>query len=342
MFELNKLVRSNILSLQPYSSARDEFQGKEGVFLDANENPFGELNRYPDPHQIELKTELSKLKSVALDSIFIGNGSDEIIDLAFRIFCAPEKDNVIICPPTYGMYEVSANVNDVRVISIPLVENFQLNIEEILQTDAKIVFICSPNNPTGNTINNIERLLEKFNGLVFLDEAYIDFSSQISYVTLLNKYPNLLISQTLSKAWGLAAARIGILYASKEIIALFKKVKPPYNVSLPNQQAAITALRNVKDFEKNVAEIKIQKSELITALNNLQIVKTIFPSDANFVLVEFDNASAIYKLLVSKQIITRNRSSLIHNCIRITVGTAQENNKLINELNLINEKGTFY
>lgn len=332
MFELEKLVRPNILSLKPYSSARDDFKGSEGVFLDANENPFGKLNRYPDPTQRELKNIISALKKVAVENIFVGNGSDEVIDILFRIFCDPGKDKVIICPPTYGMYEVSANINNVNVISIPLDEKFQLNTREILNTDAKMIFLCTPNNPTGNVLTEVEEILKKFNGIVIVDEAYIDFSEVPSFSNKLKNYPNLVVMQTLSKAWGLAAARVGIAFASTAIISLMNKVKPPYNVSALNQKAAIEALTKQNEFQKQKELILTQRSWLHQELLKQPFVKTIHPSDANFLLVEVTDADTIYNHLVRQKVITRNRNSVVKNCIRITVGTSEENKKLIEEL----------
>ena len=337
MFLLEKIVRKNIFHLKPYSSARDEFSGKEGVFLDANENPFGTLNRYPDPHQKELKKKLSEVKSIAVENIFIGNGSDEVIDLALRIFCYPGKDKALIFPPTYGMYEVSAETNDVELIKVPLNRSFQIDIEaleaRLNDESLKIIFICSPNNPTGNIINNIDRVLQKFKGIVIVDEAYIDFSKTDSFITKIHQFPNLIVSQTFSKAWGLAAARVGTAYADARIISLFNKVKPPFNVSELNQKAAIKALGNYSEFEKRKAIIIEQKKWLEKQLNSLSVVKKVYPSDANFFLVETSDANRIYKELVNRKVITRNRDSAVKNCIRITVGTPEENQKVIDELN---------
>jgi histidinol-phosphate aminotransferase len=328
-FDLYTYVRPNIVSLKPYSSARDEFKGKEGIFLDANENPIGTLNRYPDPYQTELKSALSKIKNVTPENIFIGNGSDEVIDLAYRIFCESGKDAVITCPPTYGMYEVSANINNIPIINIPLTNDFELDVDKILSTKAKIVFVCSPNNPTANILKNIEHIIQHFDGIVFVDEAYIDFSEQPSLLSNINEYPNLIVSQTFSKAWGMAAVRVGTAYASKEIIGLYNKVKPPYNVSLLNQQAVIDAMKNIESFEKNKALILSQREWLQKELSALDIVKKIYPSDANFLLVEVTDADGIYQTLANQKIVTRNRNSVVKNCIRITVGTAEENVELI-------------
>jgi len=333
MFNLESIVRKNILALKHYSSARDEFSGKDGVFLDANENPFGELNRYPDPYQRELKEKLSKIKSVPAENIFIGNGSDEVIDITFRTFCEPGKDKALTFSPTYGMYDVSAGINDVELIKVPLNESFQIDINGIEKylsdKNLKLIFLCSPNNPTANIINNIDVILSKFNGIVVVDEAYIDFSNSASWKEKISLYPNLIVSQTFSKAWGLAAARVGIAFADAKIIALFNKVKPPYNVSELNQQAALKALGNASEFEKRKQVILKEKELLINKLSSLPKVKKTYPSDANFLLIEVEDADKTYNDLVSKKIITRNRNSVVKNCIRITVGSPEENQKLI-------------
>jgi histidinol-phosphate aminotransferase len=339
MFNLENIVRKNILDLKPYSSARDEFSGTNGIFLDANENPFGNLNRYPDPYQKVLKEKLSNYKSIPSENIFIGNGSDEVIDLAFRIFCTPGKDKALTFSPTYGMYDVSAAINEVELMKQPLNESFQINMEEFEKAikipNLKLILICSPNNPTGNSIENIERILQKFNGIVLVDEAYIDFSDQPSFLNLLSQYPNLIIAQTFSKAWGLAAARVGIAYASASIISIFNKVKPPYNVSKLNQEAALVALNNENEFEKNKKIILDQKLWLEKELLDLPIIKKLYPSDANFILVETTDANSIYDQLVGMQVITRNRNNIINNCLRITVGSPNENQQLINALKKI-------
>lgn len=335
MFNLKNIIRENILYLQPYASARDEFNGRDGVFLDANENPFGSLNRYPDPYQIELKQKLSELKDVSINNIFVGNGSDEVIDLAFRIFCNPGKDRTLIFSPTYGMYEVTAAINDVELIKIPLNQYFQIDTEivkkYITNSNLKLIFICSPNNPTGNSVNpkDIEFILNNFNGIVMIDEAYIDFSPSNSWIKRLELFPNLIVSQTFSKAWGLASARVGIAYANEDVIAIFNKVKPPYNVSKLNQQAAIDALSNLSEFEKNKQIILSEKEKLKDELLQLALVKKVYSSDANFLLVEVTNTNIIYQKLISQKIIIRNRNSVINNCIRISVGTPKENVALL-------------
>lgn len=342
MIDIKKLVRKNILNLSPYSSARDEFSGAEGVFLDANENPKGSYNRYPDPHQTALKEVVAKVKSVSSENVFIGNGSDEAIDLIFRTFANPGKDKVIVCPPTYGMYEVSANINDVEIINIPLLPDFQLDKQAILKTivqdiNIKLIFICSPNNPTGNLIEGIEEIIEKFNGIVIVDEAYIDFSPESTKVPLINKYPNVIVLQTLSKAWGLAGIRVGFAFAQTEIIALLNKIKAPYNISTLNQQQALSKLSNLEEFETQRKEILAERDRLETELLALPMVQKIYPSSANFLLVEVTDANRMYNELVNKKVIVRNRHTVIKNCIRITVGTKQENNILLTELKDISQ-----
>ena len=336
--DIKNLVRKNILNLQPYSSARDEFEGENGIFLDANENPFGELNRYPDPYQLKIKQKLSELNQISTENIFLGNGSDEVIDLAFRIFCEPKKDKVLTFSPTYGMYEVSANINDVELINLELNKDFQIDLENLKpylnDENLKIIFICSPNNPTGNSIKNIKYILENFNGIVFIDEAYIDFSPEESFRNQIKNYPNLIVSQTFSKAWGMASVRVGIAYASEEIIKFYNKVKPPYNISQLNQDAIIKTLNdeNINQVSENIKIILEEKKSLIQNLEKLNLVKTIFPSDANFILIEVDNANSVYQELVNQNVIIRNRNSVIKNCLRITVGSPDENKKLIETL----------
>ena len=336
MFQLEKIVRNNILNLKPYSSARDEYTGKDAVFLDANENPFGELNRYPDPHQTALKEKLSSIKSVGAENIFIGNGSDEVIDIAYRTFCEPGKDKALTFSPTYGMYDVSAAINNIELIKIPLTKDFQIDFEllstHIKDENLKLIFICSPNNPSGNILNNIEDVLKRFKGIVFVDEAYIDFSEADSYISKLNLYPNLIISQTFSKARGLAAVRVGTAFASKEIISLYNKVKPPYNISKLNQEAALQSLEDQNQFEQNKNNILLQRSFLQKELEKINLIKKIYPTDANFLLVEVEDADKIYTELVNQKVITRNRNGVVKNCIRITVGSEEENLQLIKSL----------
>ena len=337
--QIINLVRKNILSLNPYSSARDEFSGSDGVFLDANENPFGELNRYPDPHQQELKHKLSAIKNVPVSSVFVGNGSDEVIDLTYRIFCNPGKDKALTFAPTYGMYEVSAEINDVELIKITLTTDFQIDFEALENylgdENLKLIFICSPNNPTANSLNNIEKVLQKFNGIVIVDEAYIDFSKAGSFLTKIDQYPNLIVMQTFSKAWGLAAARVGMAYSNELIISLYNKVKPPYNVSKPNQNAALKALEDVAGFEKRKSTILGQRTWLQNQLAGLDVILKIYPSDANFLLVEMTDANRIYNELVKQKVITRNRHSVVENCIRVTVGSPEENQILVGALKKI-------
>lgn len=334
--DIKKLVRPNILKLQAYSSARSEFTGEDGIFLDANENPFGTLNRYPDPLQKELKNKLSIVKKIPAENIFIGNGSDEIIDLAFRIFCNPGKDKALTFYPTYGMYEVSAGINDTELIYVPLDKDFQVDFEGLgkylAEENIKIIFVCSPNNPTGNVISGIEKILEQFNGIVFVDEAYMDFAETGSLVDEIDKYPNLIVSQTFSKARGLAAARVGIAFASPETIALFTKVKPPYNVSELNQRAALKTLDSNDEYQKIKTLILEQKAMLLEELPKLSVVEKVFPSDANFILAEMTDAGKVYEELIKLKIITRNRSKQVNNCLRMTVGKPEENQKLLKAL----------
>ncbi len=336
MFQLEKIVRNNILNLKPYSSARDEYTGKDAVFLDANENPFGELNRYPDPHQTALKEKLGSIKSIGTENIFIGNGSDEVIDIAYRTFCEPGKDKALTFSPTYGMYDVSAAINNIELIKVPLTDSFQIDFDllnkYIDDDNLKLIFICSPNNPSGNNLENIEDILKRFKGIVFVDEAYSDFSETASLLGKLSLYPNMIISQTFSKARGLAAARVGTAFASKEIINLYNKVKPPYNVSKLNQEAAFQSLEDQQQFEENINSILVQRAFLQSELAKINLVKKIYPTDANFMLVEVENADKVYTELVNQKVITRNRNTVVKNCIRITVGSEAENEKLIEAL----------
>lgn len=344
MREIEELVRPNIRALKPYSSARDEFKGTASVFLDANENSYGSplataYNRYPDPLQIDLKEKLSLIKGVPAGNMFIGNGSDEAIDILFRIFCEPRVDNVIVCPPTYGMYEVSANINDVEVRKINLTADYQLNGEAILQaadSNTKMLFICSPNNPTGNTINatEVEALVQHFDGIVVIDEAYINYSKQPSFINLLTKYPNVVILQTFSKAWGMAALRVGMAFAGDIIIKYFNKVKPPYNVNLSSQQQVIQALDNIQWVNDQIKQTVSERQRLVEALRELTIVTKIYPSDANFILVKVVDANAIYDYLAQRGIVVRDRSrvELCEGCLRITIGKPEENDSVIQTL----------
>jgi histidinol-phosphate aminotransferase len=336
MFLLEKKVRENIQNLQAYSSARDEYSGSQGVFLDANENPFGEWNRYPDPQQRNIKVRLSQLNSIPTNQLFIGNGSDEMIDLVFRIFCEPGRDKALVFTPTYGMYEVSAAINNVAIVKSPLSTNFQIDFDALASVLddklIKLIFICSPNNPTGNDIEEIDRVLKMFDGLVVVDEAYIDFSKADSMVEKVDRYPNLIVIQTFSKAWGLAGVRVGSAYASEAIISLLNKVKPPYNVSAPNQQVVLAALERRALFEQQKASILSERSLLQQRLKELPMVKKIYPSAANFLLIEVPDADQLYMDLVANQIITRNRNAVVNNCIRITVGSEEENQRLLTVL----------
>ena len=343
--EIKDLIRENIKSLEAYSSARDEFKAmsSEFVFIDANENPFDTgLNRYPDSQQTLVKEALSKLKGISEEQILLGNGSDEVLDLIFRVFCEPRVDNVIVLPPTYGMYEVLANTNAIELVKIPLVENFQPNVKEIIKgqdAKTKLLFLCSPNNPTANSFdaNKIETLIKEFNGIVVIDEAYIDFSIEDSWLCRLDEFPNLIVTQTLSKAYGLASIRLGICYASKEIISILNKIKPPYNVNQLTQDVALQSLFNQEKVKNEIATLIAERNQLIKDLEKVEIVEKVYPSDANFLLVKVDNANKRYYQLVKKGIVVRNRThqTLCENCLRFTVGTADENKKLINTLKLI-------
>ena len=343
-FNLQALLRPHIATLKPYSSARDEYSGEAGVFLDANENPSGSVaggdyNRYPDPLQKELKKQLSEIKGLPAVNIFFGNGSDEAIDLLFRAFARPGIDNVVILPPTYGMYEVSASINDIEVRKANLTVDFHLDLEAILKAvddHTKMIFVCSPNNPTGNLMDSsaILKLLQSFKGLVVVDEAYIDFANVESHSAYLQQYPNLVVLQTLSKAWGLAALRCGIAFASAEIIAILNKIKPPYNIGKHTQEAALKALHQEKEKNRMVAETVEQRASLEKALSGLNTVLHIYPSDANFLLVKVKNARDLYQYLLDSKIVVRDRSKVIlcDECLRITVGTAEENRSLLENL----------
>ena len=343
-FDLQNLVRKNIQQLKPYSSARHEFTGKASVFLDANENAYGsplpeKFNRYPDPLQWQLKFQLARIKGVPAENIFVGNGSDEVIDLAYRIFCDPAKDNVIVCPPTYGMYEVSGDINDVAIKKVNLINGFQLDVKEILATvdaNTKLVFICSPNNPTGNNMRreDVEIILNNFSGIVIIDEAYINYSKQKTFIQELTEYPNLVVMQTLSKAWGLAALRLGLCYASMDIIDLFNKVKPPYNINDASQQLALQALQNTDLVNEWITASVLEKEWLIKEMGNFTFVETVYPSDANFFLMKVKNAAELYNYLSDHEVVVRNRSKDpgCENCLRITIGTPEENEQLLNLL----------
>jgi len=338
---LNNLVRENVLKLTPYSCARDEFKGKTGIFMDANENPYGNLNRYPDPYQRELKTIISKVKGIEEEKIFLGNGSDEIIDLCFRVFCNPHVDKALTFTPTYGMYEVSASVNDVEVVKIPLNESFQIDLEKtenwFSDKNLKLIFICSPNNPTANSMSysDVEYIINKFNGIVVIDEAYIDFSEKPSFIKKVDKYPKLIVMQTFSKAFGLAAIRVGMAFSNPAIIQYFNKLKPPYNISTINQKAVMGKLAQSEQYKRHVSRIKKERERLSAILSKMNIVEKVYLSDANFLLVKVKNANYIYNALVNRNIIIRNRSSAVENCLRITIGKKSENEKLIKALKSI-------
>lgn len=340
-FDVNKLVRPNILSLVPYSSARDEFSGDAKVFLDANENSLGSplkkwYNRYPDPHQLAIKEKLSFIKGIGAEHIFLGNGSDECIDILFRCFCEPAKDNVIICPPTYGMYEVSANINNIALKKVPLLDDFQLDLidlEDQIDANTKIIWICSPNNPTGNSINriDIETVLNNFNGIVVIDEAYINFAQQKSFVQELADYPNLVVMHTFSKAWGMAGLRLGMSFASQAIIEIMNKVKPPYNINQATQELVLNALDEVGQVNDMIKLLVDMRIALAAVFQSMPSVEKVYPSDANFILVKIKEAKKIYEFLLTKGIVLRDRSNvqLCSDCLRITIGTEQENTLLV-------------
>lgn len=341
---LERLVRENIKNLKPYSSARSEFTGSAKVYLDANENSFGSpltkwYNRYPDPLQWELKKKIAAIKKVEAENMLLGNGSDECIDLLIRAFCNPKEDNIVICPPTYGMYEVYAHINDVPIKEAPLTSVYQLNLEaleEAIDAHTKIIFFCSPNNPTGNSLDreDIEMVLNNFDGIVVVDEAYINYSRQRSFIADLKDYPNLVVMQTFSKAWGLAALRLGMIFASKEIVAVLNKIKPPYNINQATQELALQALDNLQEVNSMIKETVMEREMLVKELGALPMVQKIFPSDANFVLVRMDEATLIYNYLKEQGIIVRNRSNVLlcEDSLRVTVGTPEQNKQLMTAL----------
>jgi histidinol-phosphate aminotransferase len=344
MFDLEKIVRENIKRLTPYSSARKEFSGRASVFLDANENSFGspieeDFSRYPDPLQTEIKEILARWNDVKSAEIFVGNGSDEAIDLLFRIFCEPKVDNALICPPTYGMYQVSAEINDVKIKRANLTEDFQLDLAAINSTIdefTKLLFICSPNNPTGNSLKrgDVLQLVQNFTGIVVVDEAYIHFSNEESLISELKNFPNLVVLQTLSKAWGLAGLRIGFAFANEAIIQLMNKVKPPYNISSIAQKSVLEALKEKTSVEKTITKIISEREKLIAELSKFKIITKIYQTDANFVLVKTLDANSIYKFLLENEIVVRNRNNveLCEGCLRLTIGTEEENAKLLESL----------
>jgi histidinol-phosphate aminotransferase len=341
MSRIDKIIRKNLVGFKPYSSARDEYSGSKGVFLDANENSLGsasddKLNRYPDPQQKMLKSAIGEMKNIAADNIFIGNGSDEAIDLLFRAFCEPRIDHTFILPPTYGMYEVCARLNDIAIDDVPLLDNFEMDMDRILDLideRSKLIFVCSPNNPTANVFNrdDIITLLEKFPGLVVVDEAYVDFSSQKSWLSEIENYDNLVVLQTFSKAWGMANVRMGMAYAQKEIIEVLSAIKYPYNINGITQQVVLQSLQNVDKKEAMVRELLQQREIIMESLRNLKMVEHVFSSETNFILARFKNARRVYEKLVSRNIIIRDRSGLSNcdGCLRITVGKPQENEMLL-------------
>ncbi len=359
-FDPELLARENIRRLRPYSSARDEFTGAAEVYLDANENAFGspieqQLNRYPDPLQRVLKAKIAESKGVNTEQIFLGNGSDEAIDLLFRIFCEPGRDACIICPPTYGMYKVAADINDVAVKEVPLTADFQLDIPEIRKAadrSTKLIFICSPNNPTGNSMDraDILRLTQGFDGIVVIDEAYIHFSPESSLLDEIDEHPNLVVLQTFSKAWGLAAARVGMAFADERVIKLFNRTKPPYNLSSLAQAAALDAMRNETQVNEWIGLITDQRVILADSLKRLNVVERVYPSDANFLLVKVADADSVYRFLLDEKIVVRDRSNITmcEGCLRITIGTPDENERLVeaykrlelNTLSAISSKGS--
>ncbi|TDQ08505.1 histidinol-phosphate transaminase [Pedobacter metabolipauper] len=347
MIDINNLQRENIKNLRPYSTARDEYKGQASVFLDANENSFGSplgpsdqnYNRYPDPLQLDLKDAISRIKGVPIENTFLGNGSDEAIDLLFRAFCEPGKDNVVLLPPTYGMYEVSANINNVEARKVNLLPGFQLDLEKIaeaIDAHTKLIFICSPNNPTGNSIirTDIETVLANFNGLVVIDEAYINYAKQHTFIKELTEYPNLVVLQTFSKAWGLAALRLGMAFAARPVIDILNKVKPPYNINQSTQDIALKAIENIAQVNEWIRITVEEREKLSQDLVQLPMVRKVHPSDANFILVEVDEALKTYNALVEQGIITRDRSkvTLCEGCLRFTIGTVKENETLLEAL----------
>jgi histidinol-phosphate aminotransferase len=344
MMNLNNLIRKNIKAMKPYSSARDEFKDLKAdmVFLDANENPFETtLNRYPDPQQTALKELISKQKELPINQVLLGNGSDEVLDLIVRAFCEPNQDSILTLPPTYGMYGVLAQLNSIENIEVPLSKDFNIDIDQVLKQvkpSTKLLFICSPNNPSGNImdVNAVTRLLKAFDGLVVIDEAYIDFTTIESWMQHLNTFPNLIVTQTLSKAYGLAGIRLGTCYASKEIIAVLNKIKPPYNINSLTQQAAIEALQN-NEVSDQVSSILREREKLANALASCFFVKKIYPSDANFILMKVDDANKRYDELLRHGIVIRNRTTQLgcENCLRISLGTPAENKQLLTLLNTL-------
>jgi len=335
-FNVKKLVRENILKLQPYSSFRDQNLFKNPVFLDANESPYGDYNRYPDSTQKELKQKLSVLKGISEDQIAVGNGSDELIDLIIKVFCEPKKASVLVMEPSFSMYSFYASINENKVIKLNLNEDFDIVKQDFLNiinnNQLKIFFLCSPNNPTGKSIDDIEFYVKNFSGIVVVDEAYIEFSSQKSCIDLLKKYPNLVVLQTFSKAWGMAGARVGIAYSSKEITKFINTVKSPYNINSLSLAQVIKTIGEREVFKANLKKIREEKVWLENEFQNIQCIKKVFPSDANFFLIKFEDSEKVYQKLLSNHILTSNRNSTIPNCLRINIGNRKENLALIETL----------
>lgn len=339
VFNLNELIRNNIKKIKPYTSARDEFEDAEAdmLFVDANENPFeNTLNRYPDPKQNKLRKKIAELRGVQPKQLMLGNGSDEVLDLLFRAFCEPKQDQIITMPPTYGMYAVLAELNQIQIQKVLLTPDFDIDIEKVFEAiteHTKMIFVCSPNNPTGNSLNrkSIIRLLEYFKGLVVVDEAYIDFATQQSFTALLDTYPNLVVTQTLSKAFGLAGIRLGICFASEEIIRVLDKIKPPYNINSLTQKAALEKLNDIKEVTNQVQTLLSERKVMENALKSISLIVEIYPSDANFILVKVDDADKRYKELLDLGIVVRNRTKEPHcaNTLRITIGTPEENKEIV-------------
>ena len=338
MIDLDKLVRKNVKDLIPYSCARDEFRGNAAIFMDANENPYGSLNRYPDPYQEELKSAISALRNIPVERIFLGNGSDEIIDLCFRIFCNPGTDRALTFSPTYGMYQVSAAGNDVTIIKVPLNSSFQIDLKGVMpwlsDKSLKLILVCSPNNPTGNCMDKtiLEKIISGFNGIVLLDEAYIDFAEDASFRDQTEKYPNLIVMQTFSKAFGLASVRVGIAFTNPAIVSYFNKMKPPYNISMINQKAVLQKLLKPDEYTEEVRKIREGRLMLSEELIKLPVIEKVYPSDANFLLVKVRDSGQLYNYLAGRGIIVRNRNSVVNNCLRITVGTEAENSEFLRTL----------
>ncbi|MDP2454777.1 MULTISPECIES: histidinol-phosphate transaminase [unclassified Kaistella] len=340
-FNLNEMIRPHLVGVNSYQTLRDSYIDKQAVYLDANENPFGEFNRYPDGDPIQLKKKLAEINLAKTENLFLGNGSDELIDLTMRIFCEPAKDSILIMNPSFVMYQIYAKMNNLQVEKLELNSDFELEKDWFLNTvsksQAKVLFLCSPNNPTGNSIADLEFYIQNFNGIVVVDEAYIEFSPEDSTVSLLNKYPNLIVLKTLSKAFGMAGLRIGIGLSSPEIASLFIQLKPPYNISSESQKLALEKLNKVEEIENNISFILEEKRKLKEGLDQINEVVKIYPSDANFFLVEFEDAQLIYQKLLDKNILTSLRHPNLKNCLRISVGTAEENSQLLKVLSEINQ-----